>query len=149
MPSAARPVVSVIIPTYGKTNFTLRCLASIAAHPPNADIEVIVVDDAYPGEETACLSQVRGIRLRRNAANLGFLRACNAAVLLARGEFLLFLNNDTQVLPGWADAMLELFRTRDDAGAVGSRLLYPDGTVAGSRRHHLGRRIGLEFRAQR
>jgi GT2 family glycosyltransferase len=129
VPCSEHPVISVIIPTYGQTEFTLRCIASIAASPPAADIEVIVVDDAFPGAETACLAHVPGIRRHRNTTNLGFLRACNAAVRLARGEFLLFLNNDTQVLPGWADSMLELFRARPDAGAVGSKLLYPDGSL--------------------
>ncbi|HVC63483.1 MAG TPA: glycosyltransferase [Acetobacteraceae bacterium] len=129
IPGSDDPVVSVIIPTYGQTDFTLRCLASIAAHPPAVPFEVIVVDDAFPGDEVADLLQVRGIRLRRNAANLGFLRSCNAAAAAARGEFLLFLNNDTQVLPGWADAMLALFRARDDVGAVGSKLIYPDGRL--------------------
>jgi len=123
------PVVSVIIPTYGRTDFTLRCLASIAAHAPAMPFEVIVVDDAFPGDETACLEHVRGIRLQRNAANRGFLRSCNTAAATARGEFLLFLNNDTQVLPNWADAMLLLFRARDDVGAVGSKLIYPDGRL--------------------
>jgi O-antigen biosynthesis protein len=129
IPASDHPVVSVIIPTFGKTGFTVRCLASIAAHPPAVPFEVIVVDDACPGDETACLQQVRGIRLQRNAANRGFLRTCNAAAKTARGEFLLFLNNDTQVQPGWADAMLALFRARDDAGAIGSKLIYPDGRL--------------------
>jgi O-antigen biosynthesis protein len=129
IPDADDPVVSVIIPTYGHCDFTLQCLASIAAHPPAVPFEVIVVDDASPGDETACLSRVHGIRLHRNAANLGFLRSCNAAAGMARGQFLLFLNNDTQVLPDWADTMLALFRTRDDVGAVGSKLIYPDGRL--------------------
>ena len=126
---ADHPVISIIIPSYGKTGFTLRCLASIAAYPPAAPFEVIVLDDAFPGEETACLQQVRGIRLQRNATNRGFLHSCNAAAETARGEFLLFLNNDTQVLPDWADTMLALFRGRDDVGAVGSKLIYPDGRL--------------------
>jgi O-antigen biosynthesis protein len=129
IPCTDHPVISVIIPAYGKTGFTVRCLASIAAHPPVVPFEVIVVDDAFPGNETACLQRVRGIRLHRNATNRGFLRSCNAAAETARGEFLLFLNNDTQVLPDWADAMLALFRALDDVGAVGSKLIYPDGRL--------------------
>jgi len=129
VPGSDEPLVSVIIPSYGRTGYTLRCLASIAAHPPTMPFEVIVVDDAFPGEETACLACVQGIRLQRNADNLGYLRACNAAAATARGAFLLFLNNDTQVMSGWADAMLALFLCRNDAGAVGSKLIYPDGRL--------------------
>ena len=129
VPRSWRPVVSVIIPTYGQVDFTLRCLASIAAHRPQATIEVIVVDDAAPFPEVACLGEIAGIRLVRNAQNLGFVRACNAAAQMATGEYLLFLNNDTQVQPGWLDTMLALFASHDDVGAVGSKLLYPDGRL--------------------
>lgn len=121
------PVVSVIICTYGKPEYTLGCLASIAAHPPAAPIEVIVVDDAFPHAEVDAVSQVRGVRLLRNPRNLGYLRSCNAAARQARGTWLLLLNNDTQVQPGWLDSMLSLFRAKSDVGAVGSKLLYPDG----------------------
>ena len=63
VPRSAAPTVSIIIPSYGKIQYTLRCLASIAAHPPAAAIEVIVVDDATPDDSTAALASVPGIRL--------------------------------------------------------------------------------------
>lgn len=125
----ADPTVSIIVPCYGKVDYTLRCLASIAAYPPRVTIEVIVVDDATADGSTTWLAAVPGIRLIINPHNLGFLRACNAAAHIATGEFLLFLNNDTQVLPGWLDPLLTPFRQRRDVGAVGSKLLYPDGRL--------------------
>jgi cellulose synthase/poly-beta-1,6-N-acetylglucosamine synthase-like glycosyltransferase len=129
LPLSPTPLVSVIIPTHGKLDFTLRCLASIAAHPPLAEIEVLVFDDSGPMAENAVLRQARGIRLLRSEANLGFIGACNAAAESARGRYLLFLNNDTQVLPDWLDPMLALFDARPDAGAVGAKLLNPDGSL--------------------
>jgi O-antigen biosynthesis protein len=126
---AAHPVVSIIIPACGKVKFTLDCLASIAGHPPQAAIEVLVVDDATPDLSTACLAEINGIRLIVNPRNIGFLRSCYSAAQVAKGEFLLFLNNDTLVLPGWLDTMLVPFRTRSGVGAVGSKLLYPDGRL--------------------
>jgi GT2 family glycosyltransferase len=129
LPQSPRPLVSVIVPTYGKTDYTLRCLASIAAHLPDAPIEVIVVDDAAPDADVALLDRVAGVRLLRNLTNQGFVRACNTAARVARGTYLLFLNNDTQVLDGWLDTMVALFQIRADVGAVGSRLLYPDGRL--------------------
>jgi O-antigen biosynthesis protein len=129
LPRDERPTVSVIIPTHGQVGYTLRCLASIAAYPPEAAIEVIVIDDATPDDTTACLAEVEGIRLIVHPRNLGFLRACNAAARIAEGEYLLFLNNDTQVMAGWLDALLLVFRAHDGVGAVGSKLLYPDGRL--------------------
>lgn len=129
VPRSAKPLVSVIIPSYGKVDFTLRCLASIAAYPPKAAIEVIVVDDATPDGSTACLAAVRGIRLIINPHNLGYLRSCNTAARVADGEYLLLLNNDTQVLPDWLDPLLLPFESCNTVGAVGSKLLYPDGRL--------------------
>jgi O-antigen biosynthesis protein len=129
LPHAASPIVSVIIPTHGKIEYTLHCLAAIAANPPRAAVEVLVVDDGTPDLSTACLADIHGIRLIVNRRNIGFLRSCNKAADVATGDFLLFLNNDTQVLPGWLDAMLIPFRERSDVGAVGSKLLYPDGRL--------------------
>ena len=140
------PLVSIIIPTYGKADFTLRCLASIAAYPPDAPIEVLVVDDASPDGCSAQLAAIAGIRLIVNPRNLGYLRSCNAAARVSKGKFLLFLNNDTQVLPDWLDPLLTPFAEDLRVGAVGSKLLYPDGRLAGGRRHHLERWLRLELR---
>jgi GT2 family glycosyltransferase len=129
VPLSDDPLVSVIVPTYGQVAFTLRCLASIADRPTKLAIEVIVVDDAWPGPDAAVLDLVRGIRLIRNPANLGFLHSCNKAAATAKGRYLLFLNNDTEVLDNWLDPMVALFRERDDVGAVGAKLLYPDGRL--------------------
>ena len=123
------PVVSVIIPTYGQAEYTLRCLSSIQAHCPDVPIEVLVIDDAFPGPETEPLARVRGSRLLRNVVNLGFLRTCNASSRAARGEFLLFLNNDTEVRSGWLDRMVDVFASRPGTGIVGSKLLGDDGRL--------------------
>jgi GT2 family glycosyltransferase len=129
LPISENPVVSVIVPTYGHLPFTLRCLASIASHSPALPIEVIVIDDAWHGADAAELDHVRGIRLIRNETNLGFLHSCNKAARLARGRYLYFLNNDTQVLDDWLEPMVSLFQQSSGTGAVGAKLLYPDGRL--------------------
>ena len=129
LPTSDEPLVSVIIPVHGQLQVTLCCLAAIAAHAPATRFEVIVADDAGPAEEHAILRQVRGIRLLRQDKNLGFIGTCNSAAKAAHGQYLLFLNNDTQVLPGWLDVMAETFVLHDRVGAVGAKLLYPDGRL--------------------
>lgn len=129
LPTSGQPQVSVVIPVHGKLAYTLACLRSLARCGAQADFEVIVVDDASPDDSATTLAQVAGVKLLRNAANLGFIGSCNAGVAAARGEFLLFLNNDTQVTPGWLDALLRCFAERADCGIAGSRLVYPDGRL--------------------
>ena len=129
LPDPETPLVTVIIPTFGKVDYTLRCLASIAASPPEVPIEVIVIDDASHELGVELLARVQHLRLIVSNLNRGFVGNCNEAARHARGEFLLLLNNDTQVLPGWLDSMMAVFRARSDAGAVGSKLIYPDGRL--------------------
>lgn len=129
LPLSDAPLVSVIVPTYGQLALTLRCLASIQAHPPAVPIEVIVADDAFPGPDAEPLTRLGGVRLLRNEVNLGFIRTCNKSAGLARGAFLLFLNNDTEVRAGWLDRMVEVFMTHADAGIVGSKLIGDDGRL--------------------
>lgn len=127
LPTSDTPVLSILIPTYGQVDYTLRCLASLAANPPACPFEVLVLDDASRDPRLPELRQVQGIRLTERAQNLGFLRSCNDAATHARGTFLFLLNNDTEVMPGALDALLRTFDAHPTAGLVGARLLYPDG----------------------
>ena len=123
------PRASIVIPVYNHAEATLACLRALAAHPPAAACEVIVVDDGSSDETSAWMPQVAGLRYHRRAANGGFIAACNDGASLARGEVLVFLNNDTIPQPGWLDALLATFDARPDAGLVVAQLLYPDGRL--------------------
>jgi GT2 family glycosyltransferase len=129
VPFSQTPKVSVIIPVHGKLSWTLACLRSIARHGANAPFEIIVVDDASPDDSVATLAQIRGLNVLRNPSNLGFIGTCNAGAGIAHGEYLLFLNNDTQVTAGWLDRLLDCFADEPECGIAGSRLVYPDGRL--------------------
>ncbi len=129
LPTSDAPRVSVIIPAHGKLAYTLACLRSIARAGADTPFEVIVVDDASTDASTTTLRKVEGLRLLCNATRLGFIGSCNAGAAAARGAALLFLNNDTQVMPGWLDTLHECLLHEPDCGIVGSRLAYPDGRL--------------------
>ncbi|NML14167.1 glycosyltransferase [Azohydromonas caseinilytica] len=150
------PEVSIIIPAYGKADMTLRCLASLHLAAPDVPYEVIVVEDASGEAGAERPGLVPGVRFIANEQNLGFLRSCNAAARMARGRYLLLLNNDTQVLPGAVEALRHTFDIYSDAGLVGSKLVYPDGRLQeaggivwsdGSARNHgrFGDRLAPEY----
>ncbi len=118
-----------MIPVYNQFRHTLVCLKALAANGSNVAVETIVVDDCSSDETAACLARIGGLRLERNAENLGFIGACNAGAALARGEFVLFLNNDTAPQAGWLEALLATFARFPDCGLAGAKLVYPDGRL--------------------
>ena len=129
LPVSDAPQVSVIIPVYNNIAHTLHCLKSIAEVGARTPFEVIVVDDCSSDDTQAVLARCPGVRVVKNAKNLGFIGACNAGAAAARGAYVYFLNNDTQVLPGWLDELYNTFAEVPEAGFVGSKLMYPDGRL--------------------
>jgi GT2 family glycosyltransferase/2-polyprenyl-3-methyl-5-hydroxy-6-metoxy-1,4-benzoquinol methylase len=123
------PLVSIIIPVYNQLDLTLRCLKAIQDNSSAASAEIIVLDDASHDETAKILPSIPGVRYIRNHTNLGFLRSCNRAASEARGEYLVFLNNDTEVLENWLDQMLAVFEHHEHVGIVGAKLIYPDGRL--------------------
>jgi GT2 family glycosyltransferase/glycosyltransferase involved in cell wall biosynthesis len=127
-----RPVASIVICAYGKREYTERCLRSleVALGPRlGVDVELVLVDNASP-DDTAELFAEWSDRARVVALdeNRNFAGGNNAGAAAARGRVLVFLNNDTEVPAGALDALVEE-ALREQVGAVGARLVYPDGRI--------------------
>jgi GT2 family glycosyltransferase len=126
----AVPEVSIVLPVYGQVGFTLACIDALVMHRSRHSFEILVGDDASPdATATALAVQINGVRHIRHSANLGFVRNCNATATLARGRFVVLLNNDTQVLPGWLDELVDTLQRDPGIGLAGSKLVYPDGRL--------------------
>lgn len=129
VPRSETPRASIVIPVYNQFAHTHTCLRALAELPSLATYEIIVVDDGSSDETAAALPQIDGVLYHRRSENGGFIAACNDGAVLARGEYLIFLNNDTVPQPGWLDALLHTFDEYPQAGLVGAQLLYPDGRL--------------------
>jgi GT2 family glycosyltransferase/glycosyltransferase involved in cell wall biosynthesis len=121
--------VSIIIPVHNQISFTRACLGSIQEQNDELSIEVIVVDDCSTDATAEEISRLPGLVYLQNATNEGFIAACNRGASIARGEYLVFLNNDTIVTKGWLANLRDTFLQEAQAGLVGSKLVYPDGRL--------------------
>lgn len=129
LPQAAEPLVSILVPMHEQLLATAACLSAIADHSGDMAYEVLVLNDASSAATRAQLERIEGLRLINQPRNLGFLYNCNAGAKEARGQFLVWLNNDTLVQPGWLEALVATVEQDPRIGAVGARLHYPDGRL--------------------
>jgi GT2 family glycosyltransferase/glycosyltransferase involved in cell wall biosynthesis len=123
------PDVSIIIPVHNQVRFTHACLASLQEHVEHESFEVIVVDDGSNDETGQIIANIPGVVYLANEQNIGFIASCNRGAKEARGKYLFFLNNDTEVTPGWLYSLRATFAFEPRAGIVGSKLVYPDGRL--------------------
>jgi GT2 family glycosyltransferase len=123
--------VSIVIPVWNKVEYTQKCLETlVGTADPVIGFELIVVDNASTDATPQLLSSLEGdVHIIRNDINEGFGRACNAGAGLARAPYVLFLNNDIELLPGWLGPLLAAMDQDADLAGVQPRLLYPDGRL--------------------
>jgi O-antigen biosynthesis protein len=121
----ATPRVSVIIPAAGEPGLLHACLRSLAKNGPREiSFETIAVLNS-----DAPLPAAAGVRFVRPGVNLGLAGAGNRGRSLARGELLVLLHDDAEVEPGWLEALVETADRHPEAGAVGGKVLFPDGRL--------------------
>ncbi len=136
------PLVSIIIPNKDHVDDLQRCITSILSQSTYDNYEIIVVENNSVQDETFAyyekLKEQPKIRLVKYEGEFNFSKICNFGVEHAGGEYILLLNNDTQVISiNWIEELL-MYAQRPDVGAVGAKLYYPDKTI-----QHAGIVIGL------
>ena len=129
LPDFTKPKVSIIIPAFNKFELTYNCIASIVLSFNQTPYEVILADDCSTDETSYAEDIIGNLRVSRNDENLHFLKNCNQAAKLVKGDFIIFLNNDTEVKCGWIDGLTEPHERDNDVGITGSKLLNLDGSL--------------------
>lgn len=136
-PLAQRPVLSIIIPLYGRVDLMEHQLAQFALDPTWARCDLIYVLDspeqwqrvAWRAEWLARLYNL-SLRVVKSSQSGGYAAASNLGAMVARSELLLFLNSDIlPVSPGWIDRMIGAYRRRSGIGALGAKLLFEDDSI--------------------
>lgn len=127
VPFFEKPRVSIVIPVYNQFVYTYNCIRSIVENSGDISYEILIADDCSTDQVARLEQFVEGAVILHNRQNLRFLRNCNHAAEQAKGEFILFLNNDTQVQNDWLAPLVSLMDRDESIGMVGSKLIYPDG----------------------
>jgi len=131
LPAPTAPRVSIVIPAAARPELLYACLRSLALHGPRRiPFETLVVLNAPSSAAEALLREtVSGVRIVASPVNLGLAGAGNRGRDLARGEYLVILHDDAEIEPGWLEALVAAAEAHPEAGAVGGKVLHPDGSL--------------------
>ena len=120
--------LSVVIVNWNTRELLRACLESVRQHTGGITYEIIVVDNAsHDGSPAMVRQQFPDVRLIENTENLGFAAANNQAIRMARGNAVILLNSDTELVENSLRILHDFLFSRDSIGAVGGRLIYPGG----------------------
>lgn len=129
MPTPSSPVVSALIVSYNAKDLLLQCLRSFYSSA-DVPVEAVVVDNhSSDGSGAAVTTEFPEATVLQQATNVGFGRANNLGLEHCKGRFVLLLNPDVTVDPRTVGRLADFMLTRQDAGAVGPRILLNDGTL--------------------
>jgi GT2 family glycosyltransferase len=128
LPESDAPRASIVLVLYNQAALTYQALQAIE-HVADVPSEVIIVDNASQDRTAELLDRITGACVVRNETNVGFLEAVNQAGELAKGAYLVLLNNDAVLRPGALSAALAVFETEPAVGAVGGRIVLPEGSL--------------------
>jgi len=126
-PKLLNPEISIVITVHDQVHFMYKCLESVYLNTEPC-YELIIIDDCSTGETKDLLSGIENIRIFRNETNSGIIKSRNKSIDLALGRYIVFLNNDIIVTEKWLEPLVECMKD-EHVGAVGPRLIYPDGTL--------------------
>lgn len=129
LPKFQQPMVSIIVPAYNLFELTYHAIASIVFAFNKTSYEVILADDCSTDETAEAEDIIDNLVVSRNAENLRFLKSCNQAADLAKGKYIVFLNNDTEVTSYWLDELVNIMEKDESVGMTGSKLLNLDGSL--------------------
>ncbi|OGL44925.1 MAG: hypothetical protein A2149_03225 [Candidatus Schekmanbacteria bacterium RBG_16_38_11] len=122
--------LSIVIPHLSNKEILGECLDSIFKTLAGVSFEVIVVDNGSNDQSKAMVAEkFAEVKLIENEKNLGFCKATNQGIKITRGEFILLLNNDCLVKEKAVEVMLSSIKKDESIGALGCRLVYPDGKL--------------------
>ena len=122
--------LSVIVVSWNTKELLRSCLRSVYDTATSLQFEVVVVDNgSTDGSPEMVAQEFRQTALIRNAGNRGFAAANNQAILASAGQYVLLLNPDTEVRPGALATLVRFLDDHPEAGAAGSLLLEPDGSM--------------------
>src|SRR5262245_16569155 len=125
--STTPPLVSVLVVLHNRAELTLRCLRALRTTA--LPLEIVLVDNQSTDDTTRLLDRLDGVVIVRNTSNLGFLAAVNEGVKHSRGELLLLLNSDAEVLPGSLEAAVATIVSSEAVGAVVGKLVHLNGRL--------------------
>jgi GT2 family glycosyltransferase len=129
LPRFSRPRVSILLVLYNRAELTLACLRSLLPHLEAAAAEVVLVDNASRDETAKLLPRICGAKVICNRDNRGYAAGVNRAAEAAAGDYLLLLNNDTQLLGDSLNAAARFLSAHNEVAAVGGRIILLDGTL--------------------